>query len=163
MDFTYSVELFEEFELFGIYEKTSYENVNTDCPKVWEAFFPVLETLFGSNINEVIPTYGVSIMTPEQSSFAYWAAIDLPPTIKLPHMFSPVVIPAGYYVGCLVPSLEYIELAFASIYTKWAPRQREYIIDVEKICFETYTPYYRGQGEFLIYLPVKKAPVNFFC
>lgn len=140
MSFVFSVVEVGEKKLAGIKVETSMEKAARDCPDLWHTFGPRCEAELAEIANLEGGAYGISVMTGNEGSFTYWAAVEVFPDASLPEGMAFTTIPAGLYVRCTVPGLEQLGSAFEAMYGEWPRSQGKYAIshDPQGVCFELY-------------------------
>ena len=161
MDFEFAVLEFSETKVAGIKIETDMKNAQKDCAALWESFGPRVygELSVNNSIPERPSTYGVCKMI-DNDRFAYWAAVEIDSTDKIPSDLEIISIPLAMYATCQVPGIKKLGEAYKAIYEEWPPTQIDYAIDGKGISFEHY-PYLWKEGDlFEIYVPVTMKEPN---
>ena len=130
MDFEFAVLEFPETKVAGIKIETDMKNAQKDCAALWESFGPRVygELSVNNSIPERPSTYGVCKMI-DNDRFAYWAAVEIDSTDKIPSDLEIISIPLAMYATCQVPGIKKLGEAYKAIYEEWPPTQIDYAID----------------------------------
>jgi predicted transcriptional regulator YdeE len=155
--YTASVSQRPQLLLFGISVHTSMSKASVDCLHLWEKVFgPRMHEISGKKPDAYHgPSYGISIMTDEEH-FEYWAAMPVRDGLALPKDMQQIELPAGFYLGCTVPSLAKIGEAYTYLYETWPKTVAEYAANMQAPCFEYYDERFMDSGAFEIYVPILK-------
>jgi predicted transcriptional regulator YdeE len=152
--FTVSVSQRPQLWLFGVSVRTSMSNASVDCPHLWEKVFaPRMHEISGKKSGEHGPSYGISILIDAQH-FEYWAAMPVREGIARPEGMGQIELPAGFYAGCLVPSLERLGEAYTCLYEAWPKTVTSYRPNMQAPCFEYYDERYMKSGAFEVSMPI---------
>lgn len=145
--------------LYGLSIRTDMSNAQRDCTQLWEKdFVPRMQEVSGLPCTEFQgESYGLSFVVDLQKGiFDYWAAMAPGAGITLPEGMAEVTAPEGLYAFCKIPSLQELGQAYAFIYEKWLPQQKDYNMDMQAPCFELYGKEYLENGGLEVYVPVVK-------
>ena len=153
----FTVVEFPETRLAGVTIETDMQRAESDCPAIWQAFWPRITAELASRavIPENAHAFGVSRMIDEQRFF-YSAMLQVESTRELPDDMRETRIPGGLYVRCAVPSLARIAEAHTAMYEQWPSTQGEYEPDYQSVCFERYPPDFTHEQPFELFAAVKR-------
>jgi len=159
--------------LTGIRARTSMAKSAEDCPALWEEFMTSATALRGPHAYDA---YGVSTDAAEDTTFTYWATLDVPAELLGhqpawvqaasggPRPFVPLRIEglatidvrAGLYAVATVPSMAALPGAYGYVYDAWPKAQMEYTVDFTAPCFELYPAAWRDGDPLRLFVPVRR-------
>ena len=161
MDFKFAVLEFPETKVAGIKIESDMNNAQKDCAALWKSFDSRIhgELSRHKSLPEMPDKYGVFKII-NKDRFAYWAAVNINSTDKIPSDLEILNIPLGMYVTCQVPGIAKLEEAYKALYEDWPPTQIDYAIDNKGICFERYPNSWKKDELFEIYVAVSMKEPN---
>ncbi len=155
--FSVSVSQRPQLRLFGLSVRTNMADAFKDCSHLWEEVFgPRMHEVGGEKPGECTPSYGISIML-DARHLEYWAAVPAGEGVLLPEGMGEVELPAGWYAGCLVPSMAQLGEAYTYLYETWPKTASGYAPNMQAPGFEYYDERYLESGAFEVYMPVLKV------
>lgn len=139
--------------LAGIRIRTSMETAREDVEKLRDNVLPQISRFISGE--QDASAYGVSWVTDAGTcSFDYCLAGRKSQDSTLPCGFEEIVIPAGLYAECTLPSQEALYCLYDYLYHKWLPKQEESIGIGETPCYEVYPDHSLTEGQMKLYIPI---------
>ncbi|MCM1512933.1 MAG: GyrI-like domain-containing protein [Oxalobacter formigenes] len=142
--------------LAGIRIRTSMETAREDIEKLRDNALPQISRFIAGKQDTA--AYGVSWVTDAGTcSFDYCLACRRNRDSALPGRFEEIVIPAGLYAECTLPSREALYSLYDYLYHKWLPEQEESIGIGDTPCYEVYPDHGLKEGQMKLYIPIVSA------
>jgi len=143
------------FRLAGARIRTEMLYAEKDIKKLWMEILPQIREFLSDPATAV---YGISwLVDPDALSFDYYAAIKLPDNYVLPEGFSEIVIPAGLYAECELPSRDMLRRLYSYLYYEWLPAHKDNFVLGNAPCYEVYSRNFLEAGSLKVYMPVVAA------
>lgn len=155
MAYDFSIVELKEIQVAGMMNTSDMSNAHKDCPALWHAFGPRIESELAQNA-DIPPSskgFGISSMI-DENRFEYWAVVPVNSIEKLPEGMKTFTIPAGTYVTCHVPNLEHLGPVYETIYGEWPQSQNDYQIDMQGISIESYSMNWQPSDQLDLYVSI---------
>lgn len=142
--------------LAGIRIRTCLETAREDVEKLRDDALPQISRFISGKQDTA--AYGVSWVTDvETCSFDYCLAGCQNGESTLPRGFEEIVVPAGLYAECTLPSREALYRLYDYLYHEWLPEQDENIGIGDTPCYEVYPDPGLKEGQMKLYIPIVSA------